>query len=56
MKEIVDKAHQQALEVLNYNRDLLEKISQQILEKEVIEGEKLYELLEEVRSPWEKNF
>ena len=56
VKEIVDKAHQQALEVLNYNRDLLEKISQQILEKEVIEGEKLYELLEEVRSPWEKNF
>lgn len=55
VKEIVEKAHQQALEILNSNRDLLEKISQQILEKEVIEGEELYELLGEARSPDEKN-
>jgi cell division protease FtsH len=51
VKEIVEKAHQQALEILNFNRELLESISQEILEVEVIEGEKLYELLAEVRSP-----
>lgn len=54
VKEIVEKAHQQALDILNHNRDLLEKISQQILEQEVIEGEVLYKLLEKVRSPWQE--
>lgn len=51
VKEIVEKAHQQALEILNFNRELLESISQEILEVEVIEGEKLHELLGKVRSP-----
>ncbi len=54
VKEIVEKAHQQALDILNHNRYLLENISQQILEKEVIEGEDLHEFLKEVRSPWER--
>ncbi|NEP38039.1 MAG: ATP-dependent zinc metalloprotease FtsH [Okeania sp. SIO2G4] len=54
VKEIVEKAHQQALDILNHNRDLLEKISQQILAQEVIEGEELYKLLDQARSPWEK--
>ena len=54
LKEIVEKSYQQALDILNHNRDLLENISQQILEKEVIEGEHLNELLKEARSPWEK--
>ncbi|NEP81076.1 MAG: ATP-dependent zinc metalloprotease FtsH [Okeania sp. SIO3B3] len=53
VKEIVEKAHQQALDILNHNRDLLEKISQQILAQEVIEGEELYKLLDRARSPWE---
>ncbi|NEO57971.1 MAG: ATP-dependent zinc metalloprotease FtsH [Okeania sp. SIO3B5] len=53
VKEIVEKAHQEALDILNHNRDLLEKISQQILEQEVIEGEELYNLLDQARSPWE---
>ena len=51
VKEIVEKGHQQALEILNFNRELLESISQEILEVEVIEGEKLYGLLGKVRSP-----
>lgn len=54
VREIVEKAHQQALDILNFNRDLLESISQEILEVEVIEGERLHELLAKVRSPWEK--
>lgn len=53
VREIVENAHQQALEILNFNRELLESISQEILEVEVIEGEKLYELLSKVRSPWD---
>jgi cell division protease FtsH len=49
VKEIVETAHQQALDILNNNRDLLEKIAQQILETEVIEGEELQNLLNQVR-------
>ena len=48
VKEIVEKAHQEALSILEQNLDLLEKIAQQILEKEVIEGEQLQGLLGEV--------
>jgi cell division protease FtsH len=53
VKEIVETAHQQALNILSNNRDLLEKIAQQILETEVIEGEELQSLLNQVR-PVEK--
>jgi cell division protease FtsH len=53
VKEIVETAHQQALNILEDNRDLLEKIAQQILETEVIEGEELQNLLNQVR-PVEK--
>jgi cell division protease FtsH len=53
VKEIVETAHQQALNILKENRDLLEKIAQQILETEVIEGEELHNLLNQVR-PVEK--
>jgi cell division protease FtsH len=49
VKEIVEKAHQQALDILNNNRDLLESISEKLLETEVIEGEKLHELLSQVK-------
>ncbi|OCQ99265.1 cell division protein FtsH [Oscillatoriales cyanobacterium USR001] len=49
VKEIVETAHQQALDILNENRDLLESISMKLLETEVIEGEKLNDLLAQVR-------
>ena len=51
VKSIVENAHQQALEILNKNRDLLEKIAEEILEVEVIEGEKLQSLLGKAESP-----
>jgi cell division protease FtsH len=51
VKEIVETAHQQALDILKTNRDLLENIAQQILEQEVIEGEELQNLLNQVQSP-----
>ncbi|MDG2991394.1 ATP-dependent zinc metalloprotease FtsH4 [Candidatus Synechococcus calcipolaris G9] len=48
VKDIVEMAHQQALEILKRNRDLLETISEKLLEKEVIEGETLHDLLGQV--------
>lgn len=54
VKEIVENAHQQALAILNNNRDLMETIATQILETEVIEGENLQNLLSQVRPIDEK--
>jgi cell division protease FtsH len=50
VKEIVDVAHQQALDTLNHNRDLLETIAMQLFETEMIEGDKLHHLLSQVQS------
>jgi cell division protease FtsH len=49
VKEIVELAHEQALKILTHNRDLLEAITTQLLETEVIEGEKLGSLLRQVQ-------
>jgi len=49
VKEIIEAGYQQALAILNHNRDLLEAIAQRILETEVIEGEELENLLNQVR-------
>ncbi|MCU0527220.1 MAG: ATP-dependent zinc metalloprotease FtsH [Elainella sp. Prado103] len=49
VKEIVETAHQQALETIRHNRDLLETITMQLLETEAIEGEKLHQLLNQVQ-------
>ena len=51
VKGIVENAHQQALDILNRNRDLLEQIAEEILEVEVIEGKKLQSLLDQAQSP-----
>lgn len=45
VKGIVEAAHQQALDILEQNRDLLETIATQLLETEVVEGEALQKLL-----------
>lgn len=50
VKDIVETAHKQALAILEANRELLETITQQLLETEVIEGEKLQSLLNQVKS------
>ncbi len=49
VKEIVETAHQQALEIIKQNRDLLETISTKLLETEVIEGEILQSLLRQAQ-------
>ncbi|MBV5261027.1 ATP-dependent zinc metalloprotease FtsH [Synechococcus moorigangaii CMS01] len=51
VKEIVEAAHDQAIAILRTNRDLLETISQKILDTEVIEGEELQELLDQAVKP-----
>jgi cell division protease FtsH len=50
IKEIVETAHQQALDILQRNRKLLETIAEQLLKTEVIEGDKLQALLSEAQS------
>ncbi len=50
VKEIVETAHDNALAIVQNNRDLLETIATQLLETEVIEGETLYALLNQVKS------
>jgi cell division protease FtsH len=45
VRGLVDRAHDRALAILHHNRDLLEAISHKILEKEVIEGDELKDLL-----------
>jgi cell division protease FtsH len=49
VKEIVEKGHDQALAILKRNRDLLETVSQKLLETEVIEGEALQAFLTQVQ-------
>ena len=51
VKGIVEASHQKALKILNHNRELLETISQKLLEVEVIEGGMLEELLKQVQDP-----
>ena len=45
VRSLVDDAHENALNILKKNLSLLENISQKILEKEVIEGDELKEML-----------
>ncbi len=51
IKEIVERGHQRALEVLKLNRELLETMAQKLLESEVIEGESLQEFLSQIKRP-----
>ncbi len=51
VKSIVESAHQRALALLSENRDLLEEISQLLLEEEVIEGDRLRAMLAKVKTP-----
>jgi cell division protease FtsH len=45
VKTIVETAYDKALALLNYNRDLLDRITGKLLETEVIEGDELEALL-----------
>jgi cell division protease FtsH len=45
VRTLVDRAHDRALAILHRNRELLDGIAARILEKEVIEGDELRDLL-----------
>jgi cell division protease FtsH len=49
VKSIVESAHQRSLAILRDNRELLEEISQRLLEEEVIEGNDLRAMLSKVQ-------
>ncbi|MEN8446955.1 MAG: cell division protein FtsH, partial [Cyanobacteria bacterium J06555_13] len=49
IKNLMEQAHQMALEILIRNRDVLEHIAQRLLELESLEGETLKTLLSEIR-------
>lgn len=51
VKAIVDLAHQIALDILTANRKLLEEMTHQLLQQEVLEGSLLREYLSKVQSP-----
>jgi cell division protease FtsH len=51
VKEIVDNSHHIALSILQNNRDLLEEIAQELLEKEILEGGYLREKLSQAQAP-----
>jgi len=49
VKQIVQQEHQRALGILQNNRELLETIANRLLNTEVIEGEELQQLLDQVK-------
>ncbi len=51
VRDLVDNAHETALNILRNNLPLLESISQKILQEEVIEGQDLKSLLSESKMP-----
>jgi len=51
VRDLVDDAHEKALNILRNNLPLLESISQKILQEEVIEGDDLKSLLSETKMP-----
>lgn len=53
IKEIIETAHQQALEVLRRNQDLLDTIATQLLKTEVIEGTQLKDMLDRARKDFQ---
>jgi cell division protease FtsH len=53
VKQIVDNAHHIALSILLHNRDLLETTAEELVHKEILEGTKLRERLEQAKAPEE---
>ena len=51
VRSLVDQGHESALSILRHNLALLETIAQKILEKEVIEGDELMQMLDSSALP-----
>jgi cell division protease FtsH len=50
IRALIDEAHDEALEILVHNRDVLEELANTLIEKETVEKEELSALLGKVRS------
>ena len=50
VKKIVDKQYEEAKQLLNDNRDMLEYISKNLLEKETLDEKEFEDLMNEVRN------
>lgn len=53
VKQMVDNAHHIALSILDKNRELLEETAMELLQKEILEGDKLREQLRKAVAPEE---
>jgi len=51
VKQSIDQAHKMAIAVLNLNRDLVDAMAESLLEDDVLEGQRLQELLEQAQAP-----
>jgi cell division protease FtsH len=51
IKDLMDQAHQMALETLTHNREVLEAMAQTLLEAETLEGETLKTFLAQIKPP-----
>jgi cell division protease FtsH len=50
IRALIDEAHDEALEILVHNRDVLEELADALIDKETIEKDELKEILDKVRS------
>jgi cell division protease FtsH len=50
IRALIDEAHDEALEILVNNRDVLEELADELIDKETVEKEELAEILARVRS------
>jgi cell division protease FtsH len=50
IRALIDEAHDEALEILVHNRDVLEELADALIEKETVEKEELQDLLDKVRA------
>ena len=49
IQDLIDQAHQMAMDILQENRERLEHIAQTLLKEETLEGESLQQLLSDIR-------
>jgi cell division protease FtsH len=50
IRALIDEAHDEALEILVHNRDVLEELADALIDKETIEKDELKDILDKVRS------
>ncbi|MDZ8236456.1 MAG: ATP-dependent zinc metalloprotease FtsH [Nostoc sp. ChiQUE01a] len=53
VKQTLDNAHHIALTILQYNRELLERTAEELLQKEILEGLRLREYISQAKLPTE---